>query len=169
MKKWLGVIFSGALGILTFVFLSVSNFVSKATFGSETERNTVNAWDLLKDGTEGMDVKGYTLFKIFAIALIVVAIILVLYAVVLALKNLNVLKINFNLNLINNILLSVFAFCAIMAIVALFIMGNDMQSILGPLAEAAGVSYKVYPGFGAWANTVLGIAGCACGWALARD
>lgn len=156
MKKYLGAIISGLLGVLAFVFLSLPNLAATAL----GETDTINAWDLLKDETSA-DIAGYGLYKFATIALIVVAVILIICAVVMLLKN--VLKIKFNLNIINNIVLAVFALLAIMAIIALFIIAGDMQELM------ALINGSVAVGIGAWFNAVLAVVGCVCGWVFARE
>ena len=159
MKKWLGTICSAAVAVLAFVFLSIPQWVIKTTEGIEY-RQTVNAWDMIKEETG--EIAGYGFYKFAVIALIVVACLLAVWAVVLLLKNLNVLKLKFNLALVNNILLAVFAVLAICAVIALFVMGGDIIP-----DNAKGVFAG--PSWGAWLNAAVGVVAAAGGWVFARE
>ena len=152
MKKYIGVICSGVASIFMFIFLSVSNLASTASvtiYGqSVKESNSVNAWDILKDSSS---IKGYDLYKIFTILMIIVAVLLLVSAVLLLLKNLNVLKLNVNLDFINKVLLIVFASCAFISLIGLFVMSADMSETV------SGVALKVSPAIGAWLNVICAI------------
>ena len=145
MKKWLGMASSAVAGVLGLVFLALSAFSMK--FGGLSE--TINGYDLIK---ESADIKGYTLYKIATIALIVVAALLIVWAIVLLLNNLNVLKVKFNLNIINVVALAVFAVLAIVSLIALFVMGGDVPS---PVTGS--------PAVGAWLNLVVAVLACVGG------
>lgn len=158
MKKLVGAISAILVGVLNFVFLSVANLLSKTTAGSTTATSKWTAWEIIKDTDETWkNVNGYTFFKIFAIVGIVVSVLLVLAGVVALLKNLNVLKLKFNIELVNAALLALFALCSILVVVALAIMGNDLSG------EILGIKSNYYPAVGAWLNLVFGAIGCSCG------
>ena len=165
MKKFIGAICSGIAGILTFVWLSLDWFVVKTTAGVDY-REAVKGWELIAD-KEGMYAKvfegAYTLYKVFAILMLVLACLLIVSAVVMLLKNLNVIKCKFNLSIINNILLTVFVVAVIGALAGVAVMGNEYFKAVGKPEDAyMGASV------GAWIALAVSVVACGCGWALAR-
>ena len=164
MKKWLGTICSAAVAVLTFVFLSIPQFVSKSDVLDV--RQTCNLWDFFTEENSVLfeEISGYGFYKFAAIALIVVACLLAVWAVVLLLKNLGVLKLKFNLALVNNILLAVAFVLAVCALIALFVMGGDML-------EGAPAALELYagPSWGAFLNVGFAAVAAACGWIFARE
>jgi len=161
MKKYLGAICSAVAGIVTFIFLALNWLTAKVSSGysSASGKESVSGWDLLKESRE---VEGYTLYKLSAIVMIVLASILIISAVVLILQNLNVLKFKFNFNLINNIILTVFALFVILAVVGALIMAGDMSE------SAMGVSIKCSVAIGGWLMAIVGIASCVTSWLTSR-
>ena len=161
MKKYLGAICSAVAGIVTFIFLALNWLTAKVSSGysSVSDKEGVSGWDLLKESSE---VEGYTLYKLSAIVMIVLASILIISAVVLILQNLNVLKFKFNFNLINNIILTVFALFVILAVVGALIMAGDMSE------SAMGVSIKCSVAIGGWLMAIVGIASCVTSWLTSR-
>ena len=123
-------------------------------------RETANLWDMAKEDMG--DFAGVGFYKFSAIALIVVACLLAVWGIVLLLQNLNVLKLKFNLALVNNILLAVAFVLAVCALIALFVMGGDIfpDGIEGVFAG---------PSWGAWLNAAVGVVAAACGWVFARE
>ena len=172
MKKYLGSIISGAIGILTFVFLSIPQFVMSSEMMDIAEKK--NAWDFFNaDAAEAMnEINGFGFYKFAVIALAIVAGLLIVSAVLMLLKNLSVLKLNINLNMINNIVLAVYALVAILALIAFFVLGADMKAVMGEeviaMIEAMGGSVYLGPAAGAWINASIGAVGCAAGWLFAR-
>ena len=172
MKKYLGAIVSGLVGVLTFVFLSIPNFVMKMAYESETMRETMTAWELFnEENTQGFELAGVNagFAKFCVIALAVVAGLLIVCSVVMLLKN--VLKLKLNLNMINNIVLAAYAVIAVIALIAFFVLGNDMivaAKGLKEAIEAMGGSLYFGPAVGAWVNASVGVVGCAAGWLFAR-
>jgi hypothetical protein len=163
MKKWLGTICSFAVAALSFVFLSIAQFVMKYSSKLVNEREASNAWELL-DNTSKNPPAGFGFYKFATITLIVIACLLAVWAIVLLLKNLGVLKLKFNLALVNNILLALFAIFAICALIALFVMGGDM------LADApANIEAYAGPSWGAFLNVGFAAVAAACGWIFARE
>ena len=166
MKKYIGALSSALMGILAFVFLSLPFLVSKtemSAFGqTKTDKSSAHAWDLLKNLTA--DDKGGVFFKVFAIVTIILAVLLIISAILVVLKNTKVLKAKINFNLINNILLALFALSAILLVVAAFVVRSGMLNV--ELGEAFKLSISV--GVGAWLNLVVAVLTCAAGWALAR-
>lgn len=169
MKKFIGAICSGVAGILTFVWLSLDWFTQKFTMGSLTEKEGITGWNLITNKVEGepagleMFKGAYTLHRVAAIAMLVIACLLIVSAVVLLLKNLNVIKCKFNFNIVNNILLTLFVVAVILAIVGVSIMGSELCKALG---NSEGLS--AYAGIGAWLALAFSVVACGCGWALAR-
>lgn len=160
MKKWLGMVSSAVAGILTFVFLALAALsvkVSMTLAGTTTSETETTAYEFIKESAEDVNTKGFGLYKAMTIIMIVVAVILVVWAIVMLLQNLNVLKLKFNLNLVNTIILAVFAVVAIIALIALFVMGGDMSG------DVVSVSVKAAPAIGAWLNTVVAVLACAGG------
>ena len=158
MKKWLGTICSFATAALIFVFLSIPQFVMKSTTDLVEFRQAFNAWDLLEQTSEGAP-NGFGFYKFATIALIVVACLLAVWGIVLLLQNLGVLKVKFNLALVNNILLAVAFVLAVCALIALFVMGGD-----------AGIEgFFVGPSWGAWLNAAVALVAAVCGWVFARE
>ena len=171
MKKWFGMICSAVAGICGFIFMSISCWNLKVTRYiagvSGTEKDHANGWDIIKDVK---DTNGCVLYKIFAIILLAVSVLLIISAIVLLLKNLNVLKVTMNIELINNILLSVFVLCAIVMLIALGIMSKDasrstVQEIAG-LKVGAKASYSA--GIGSWLNLIVGAIACSLSWVFAE-
>lgn len=174
MKKYLGAIVSGLVGVLTFVFLSIPNFVAKVAYGSENMRETLTAWELFNsEEAELFEQAGINLgfAKFCVIALAIVAGLLIVCSVVMLLKN--VLKLKLNLNMINNIVLAAYALLAVLAVIAFFVLGNDMIALFGgeeavnAIKEMGGSVY-FGPAAGAWINASVGVVGCAAGWLFAR-
>jgi len=163
MKKFLGAICSAAVGALTFLFLSLDSMVSKTTAGSLENKSALNAWDLIGESSEyAAEIQGYTLYKISTIALIIVASLLILSAIILLLQNLKVFKSKVNFAGINNVLLTIFAVLALVAVIAVFVMAKDL------VPEAASNNLSVYAGLGAWLNLAVGAVACVAGWAVAK-
>ena len=156
MKKWLGMISSAVMGVLAFVFLAISNFFTKMSYASGSQSETVSGYELIKESTENAP-KGFGLYKAFTIIMIIVAVLLLAWAVVMLLNNLNVLKLKFNLNLVNTILLAVFAVVVLVAFIALIVMGVDTST------SALGMKITAGPAVGAYLNLVLALAACAGG------
>ena len=157
MKKYVGAIASGLAGILTFVFLSIDGLITKITSGGMSVSESVNAWDIIKE--EGMEISGFTLYKVAVILMIIVASLLIISAILMILKNAKVFKSKVKFDLINNILLSVFAIITILAFIGACIMGGDM-TIGDTMITCAGV--------GSWLNMIVGILACVSGWVFAR-
>lgn len=159
MKKWIAPICSAVAGIFSFIMLCLDWCkMSKGAYSVE-----FTGWEIIKNKDDMFSnafykLDGYGFYKFAAIAMLVVAVLAILMAVVLVLKNLNVIKVDFNLNLINNVLLSLLVLFVILTFVALLIMSKD--EVLKSLDTAAQV--------GAWLQLVISGAACACGWALAR-
>ena len=158
MKKYIGAICSAAAGILTFILL-ILNWMTAKISTVANEKSSVSGWDLLKDNS---DVKGFTLYKLSAIVMIIVASVLIISAFVLILQNLKVLKFKFNLNLINNIILTVFALFVILAVIGALVMAGEMS------ASALGVSVKCSVAIGGWLMAIVGIAACVTSWLTSR-
>ena len=174
MKKYLGAIVSGLVGVLTFVFLSIPNFVMKVAYESENMRETMTAWELFnEENSQGFELTGINpgFAKFCVIALAIVAGILIVCSVVMLLKN--VLKLKLNLNMINNIVLAAYALVAVLAVIAFFVLGNDITVLFGgeeainAIKELGGSVY-FGPAAGAWINASVGVVGCAAGWLFAR-
>jgi hypothetical protein len=162
MKKYIGAICSAAAGILTFVFLALHWMSMKMTVEAInlSEKDGVSGWDLLKDGSS--KVKGYTLFKISTIIMIVVASVLILSAIIMILRNLNILKFKFNFNMINNMLLSALVVVVALAIVGIFIMAGESSVSIG------GTEISAYASVGAWLMAAVAVVACAAGWVTSR-
>ena len=161
MKKLVGPICSFVVAIAMFIFLSIPCFDYKASVGSTASYEKYSAWKVLKDVSS--DVNGYVLFKIFTIAMIVVAVLLIIVGLLLLLKNLGALKLKFNLNMLNNILLAAYVLMVVLALVGLFVMAGDMSG------EALGVKVQYTVGIGMWLNVVFAVAGCLCAWLFAKQ
>lgn len=162
MKKFIGPCIAFLLGGLTFLFLSVTNLVSKVTvslLGTATVKET--AWEIMENYDSSVD--GYVLYKIGVIAMIVLASLLVISSVVLLLKNLNVIKSNkINFNLINNILLTVFVGVTLLAFIGTIVITAYLTSDAYVIASSASI------GVGMWLALVFSIVGCVCAWIFAR-
>jgi len=159
MKKWIAPICSAVAGIFSFIMLSLNWCIMESKY----VKFEFTGWEILKNEkemfkNEAWTLDGYGFYKFAAIAMLVVAVIAIIAAVVLLLNNLNVIKLNLNLNLINNIILSVLVLFVILAIVALFVMSKD--EFLKQADTAAGI--------GAWLQLAISIIACSCGWVLAR-
>lgn len=161
MKKWFGMVCSAVAGIFGFIGLSLDCWCNKyemTVMGAKISgTGKSSGWDIIKDGK---DVDGVSLYKIFAILLLVVSVLLIVSAVVLLLRNLGVLKLNFNMDLINNILLSVFVVCIIVMLIALGIMSHDSNYKLGD------DKLTCYAGIGSWLTLAVGAVACSLSWAF---
>lgn len=159
MKKYVGAICSAVAGIFTFILLSLNWMTAKYEYASMTEKESVTGWDLMKDAN---DVKGFTLYKLAAIIMIIIAAVLIIAAVVLILQNLNILKFKFNLNTINNIILTVFVGFVVLAMIGVFVMAKDMShSVLG-------MEMKCSAAIGAWFMAIVAVVTCATAWVMQR-
>ena len=154
MKKFLGTLCSFVAAALAFVFLSLPALNLKDKVLGTTD--TISGWQLLSDDYK--NVNGFYLYKIFAIVLLVVAGLLIISGVLLLLKNFGKLKLNANLSLFNNILLSLFALSAVVTLVGAFVFAGDATNAL--IGYAAGI--------GPWLNSAFGLALCLCGWFFAN-
>lgn len=157
MKKWIAPICSAVVGILSFITLCFNWVVIKSPYG----KTKYSGWDLLENSKLFKEFDGYTLFKVATIIMLVVAVVAIVAAIVLVLKNLNVIKFNMNLNLINNIILSVLVLFVVLALIGLLIMRAD-------ILDQTNKFVKPSADFGVWLQLALSVAACACGWALAR-
>lgn len=161
MKKWFGMVCSAVAGIFGFIGLTLDCWCQKSTVGSASTTEGISGWDIIKDGK---DIDGVSLYKIFAILLLVVSVLLIVSAVVLLLRNLGVLKLNFNMDLINNILLSVFVVCIIVMLLALGIMSHDCNGEFEVLLVKTKLS--CYAGIGSWLTLAIGAVACSLSWAF---
>lgn len=168
MKKFIGAICSGFAGVLTLVMMCFTWYTSNSPilFGGHGELK-FTGWQILAD--EGGYLaktyeSGYTLFKVFAIIAIVVAALLILMSIVLVLKNLKILKVKFNFNIINNVLLTVLAVLAIVLPIILCVMANGYIDTFAKynIVATAGTTAAV------WIQLAVSVLLCGCGWALAR-
>ena len=159
MKKWFAPICSAVAGIFSFIMLSLKWCIME----QGPAKLEFTGWEILKNKDETFSnafykLDGYGFYKFAAIAMLVVAVIAIIAAIVLVLNNLSVIKLNLNLNLINNIILSVLVVFVVLAIIALFVMSKD--ELLKQADTAAGI--------GAWLQLAISAVACACGWVLAR-
>lgn len=149
MKKYIGAISSALMGILTFIFLGLAWMSTKiSAAGISTDTASTSAYDLIKESSE---VDGFTLYKVFTIIAIVVACLLIVSAIIMILRNLNILKFKFSMNLINNILLILFLVCVVVAIIGLIMMCGELSG------SAFGVEQSTTPGIGAWLTVAFAI------------
>ena len=149
MKKYIGAISSALMGILTFVFLGLAWMSTKiSAAGISTDPASTSAYDLIKESNE---VDGFTLYKVFTIIAIVVACLLIVSAIIMILRNLNILKFKFSMNLINNILLILFLVCVVVALIGLIMMCGEWSG------SAFGVEQSTTPGIGAWLTLAFAI------------
>lgn len=167
MKKWFGMICSAVAGIFGFIGLSLDCWCQKISgtidygFGVQniSTKSSVSGWDIIKDGK---DIDGVSLYKIFAILLLVVSVLLIVSAIVLLLRNLGVLKLNFNMDLMNNILLIVFVAFTIVMLLALGIMSKDATE------EGLGMKSSAYAGLGSWLTLAVGVVACSLSCVFTR-
>lgn len=161
MKKYIGAFASALAGILTFVFLSLDGIFRKASAAGLSTSSGTSGWDIIKD-ENGIyaNADGYTLYKVAAIILLVLACLLIISAVVIILRNLKVFKSKVKFNALNNLLLVVNAICAILVFVGACVMGGNMS---------VGETIKVTAGVGSWLVMVTGVVTCALGCLFARD
>ena len=164
MKKWIAPICSAVVGILSFVMLCLDWSFLKVTYGETTFVDKKwSGWDLIRNTDNFNELEGYTLFKVAAIIMLIVAVVAIIAAIVLLLNNLNVIKLNLNLNLINNIVLSVLVLAVILAFVGLLIMRAD---ILKDIEEP--IKASCFAHVGAWLQLAISVVACSLGWALGR-
>lgn len=149
MRKYIGAVCSALMGILTFVFLGL-NWMSTRTsaVGVTSDPVSINAYDLIN---ESMEVDGFTLYKVFTIIAIVVACLLIVSAVIMILRNLNILKFKFSMNLINNILLILFLVCVVVGLIGLIMMCGEMSGTF------LGLEQSTTPAIGAWLTLAFAI------------
>ena len=147
--KFIGAISSIVSGIMAIVGLSLTCLEYPLSL-------TYSGWELIKSEAEAT---GAVLFKLFAIIGLIVGIVLILYGIFLLLIDLKVLKVKSKINLymINNILLSIFVFCMILAFVGAWVMKGD-----------ALVPDKTHIGVGTWLMLVIPAVLCLLSWILAR-
>ncbi len=158
MKKWLGMASSAAMGIFAFIFMAFSAFFMKISYAGQTQMlEKISGYKLLKQSIQETNIDGFGLYKVFSIIMLILAVLLIAWAVVMLLQNLNVLRLKFDLELVNMILLAAFAFVVIVAFIALIVMGASSSS------EMAGAKLVAGPAAGAYLNLVLALAACAGG------
>ena len=165
MKKWIAPICSAVAGILSFIMLCLDWSFLKVSYESTTLLDQKwSGWDLIKDSDKMFkEVDGYSFFKVAAIIMLIVAVIAIISAVVLLLNNLNVIKLNLDLNLINNIVLSVLVATVVLAFIGLLVMRAD---ILGEFEKPLKASCFAH--VGAWLQLVITGAACGLGWAFGK-
>ena len=139
--KFIGSISSILMGIFTFVFLSIPCY--SVTIMGVT--GTSSGWNLLSGN-------GAVMYKIFAILAIIMACLMILYGILLLLEelgaiNLNIKKVNFDF--VTKIVLSIFAFIAVMTLIGVFVAADN---------GAAGA--------GVWLLAAFAIVACALVWVL---
>lgn len=167
MKKWIAPICSAVVGILSFIMLCLDWCAQKMSYGDMSQTEKIKGWDLIKDADKVYkEYDGYTLFKVAAIIMLVVAVIAIIAAVVLLLNNLNVIKLNLDLNLINNIVLSVLLGTVILALIGLAVFGNSIVDEVAEYIKPAKI--KVFAHVGAWLQLVITGVACGLGWAFGR-
>ncbi len=146
--KFIGAISSVIAGIMAIVGLSLTCF-SNILFN-------YSGWDLIKlDG----EATGLVLFKIFAIAGLALGILLILYGLFLLLIDLKVVKIKSKLNfyMINNVLLTIFVICALLAFIGAWVMKGDAY-----FSDHASI------GVGTWLMLIIPAVLCLCSWLFSR-
>ncbi len=151
--KFIGAISSIVSGIMAFVCLSLANIGGKLSLLGFTSESTMNGWDIIE---ADVDASGATLFKIFAIAAIVLGVILILYGLFMILVDLKVIKIKSKLNfyVINNILLSIFVIFALLCFIGVWTWSGDWVN--------------GFIGVGAWLMLIIPAVLCLCSWLFAR-
>lgn len=144
MKKYVGVIAAGVAGVFTYIGFALHNFVN--AYGG------IAGYDLVGESTTGAPA-GFAMYKIFGIIALIAAGLALVSAVVLLLKELGVIKANFNFGMCNNIVLSVLA-------------GALVLALIGALIFAGKVSMTVSAWL--WITVILAACACTCGWLLGR-
>lgn len=145
IMKFVGSISSLVAGVFTFIFFSIAHM----SMGSLSS----NGWDLIQQSSSGAP-NGFVLYKIFGIASIAIACVLIIMGIMLLLKDLNVLKVKFNLNFLNNIMLTVFCLCVVLAFIGDVVMCSE--------------SSYVNVGAGMWLLLAFSVVACLLGWLLTR-
>ena len=173
MKKYLGAIISIITAALTIVFLSIPQFVVKISMNGMNQNKTFSGWELFdkQNNIEFQSMGGDAAFAKFSvIALASVAGLLLTLAIIIIIKN--ALKKDFNLNLVNNLLLILHIIVSLMTVIALFALGTDMKSSMPAellaLIQSSGGSVMFAPTLGAWLNVVVGIFAPSIGWIFAK-
>ena len=91
MKKFLGAIISGAVGVLTLIFLTMPAFEKESLL----KTNKYSGWDLLTNkGVGKWEFTAVNWYRIFAWVLVVLAVILIVMAVIQLLSSLGIVKIS---------------------------------------------------------------------------
>ena len=154
MKKFIGPICSILIGILTFVFASITYLTEYVKLLDTT--TGYNVWKIFDVYDSSVD--GYVFFKIATIALIVLASLLIISGLILLLCNTKVIKTKVNFNLINNCLLTLTVVANVLGLIAEIIMVNYLTNSL--------VIAKI--GVGLWLNLSFSIALCLLAWIFAK-
>lgn len=142
MKKLINGITSIACGVLMFILGVCPAFSVVTGSGNFAESSTLSFYD-------GID-KTNTAFQIFAIIMMIVAALLIIAGVVEVLKQLNILKIKFNISLINVIILIVLVVSMIGLTISALVYAGD-TTIKNILTVSAGV--------GIWIMDIVAVAG----------
>lgn len=148
--KYIGSLSSILIGVLTFICLSL------ACVGDNAILNfSFTGWELIKSSSEAT---GVILFKIFAIICLIFAIILIFYGILLLLIDLKVIKIKskLNLNILNNLLITIFVISALIMFIGGFIVIDDYNYLKG------------YVGVGPWLLLIASAVLCLFCWIFAR-
>ena len=155
--KFIGAISSVVAGIMAIVGLSVACLTEYSA--------NFSGWDIIKTANDEYLTLGLTgdagfvLFKIFAIVGLIFGIILILYGLFLLLIDLKVIKIKSKINfyIFNNILLTLFVICALLAFIGVWVMKGD-----------ALVPDKTHIGVGAWLMFIIPAVLCVLCWLFSR-
>ncbi len=151
--KFVGAINSIVGGLMAIIGLSVTCFIG-SILGSSVN---YTGWELIGDD---LSLNGFVMFRLFAIIGLIFGIIAILYGLFLLLVDLKVIKIKAksNLNLINNVLLSIFVLCTLLAFIGVGVMAGDATTSV----------IKAHIGVGAYLMFIIPAVLCLCNWLFAR-
>lgn len=160
MKKLIGAICSGVVGILTFVFLSISYITFKISALGGTTSEGFSAWNMFDSVSSS--VKSFGFWKVCTIILIVMASLLIITCLLSVLKNCKVLKLNINTRTLNIVVLTVYMIVMIAEMIALFVLSGDLSYKL------AGTEFVYSPAIGAWLSLAVGLVGCVIAYCTGK-
>ncbi len=152
MKKWLSVIGSALLGVLTYAFMGICAIKMVSTLTSS--ENSYNGYQLMKDAdlktlADGIDSAALGIYKVFAIILLVMAGLAIVYAIVKTLSNLGVFKLP---KVVDYVFIGIAVVAVISAIIAIIAALNFRADILAYYKSLFGSSVSnyiklpIYPG-----------------------
>ncbi len=146
------------VGVLFFIFFSISNISSKLAVPNAA--STANSgWNILKVDSSNF---GFILFKIFSIIAIIAVCLLIILGIILLLRDMEIVKLKDSIPLdkINTIILMILTGSILVSFIGAFIFAANLHQ------NNSAVDYIV--SWGMWLNMICSLAACITVWITSR-